>query len=51
MPLPYNAKQTQEIDIHDPAGFESTILAIERSQTLALVRAAAGIGIKLVREN
>jgi len=50
-PLPNNTKQTQEIDIHAKAGFEPSISAIERSQTLALDRAASGIGIELVREN
>jgi hypothetical protein len=51
MSITYNAKRTQEIDIHSLAGFESAILAIERQQTLALDRAATGIRIKLVREN
>ena len=44
-PLPDNKQQSQEREIHPPAGFEPAIPASERPQTHALDRAASGIGL------
>jgi len=43
-PPPNNTLQSQETDVHDPAGFEPAIPASELPQNYALDGAAAGIG-------
>jgi len=42
--LPDNTQQSQETEIHAPAGFEPTVPASERPQTDALEGMATGIG-------
>jgi hypothetical protein len=49
-PLPDNTQQSQQTNIHDPVGFESTISAGELPKTYALDRAATGTGIKKITE-
>jgi hypothetical protein len=43
IPLPDNTQNSQDTDIHAPAGLEPAILASERPHTHALDRAATGI--------
>jgi len=50
-PLPDNTQQSQEADIHAPAGFEPAIPASERTQTDALDSAASGICRNLITVN
>jgi hypothetical protein len=45
-----NTQDSQETDIHAPAGFEPTISASQRPQTYALDRAATGIGFYVPTE-
>ena len=47
-PLPDNTQQSQETDIHAPAGFEPTIPGRKWPKTHALDRAATGIGLIII---